>query len=393
MRRGQWMLVTQIALLGACGGDRGRAASEIGGNTESIVNGTPTDDFAEVVMLVAEGPGYQALCTGTVIAPRTVLTAAHCLQDPSEQNIANPQAVWVSAGPGGIQVQDEARTWVQAETWQFHGDYVTGSGKSAHDLGVVYLSAGQHFNVPSAPVLGVPPTVGQAVTLVGFGITREGAEDYGVKRVGFNTIAGISEISLIFIHGGNIASGDSGGPAFVDYAGRRTVASVHSHSNSSWLASDARVDTDLAWIRQAEPAVQVAGQEETAAPSPWVSAYRHYNAETGDHMLVDFQASPPGYQLEGGGSPAFYLKAAAEAGTVAIYRCRIGSDHFLSNGADCEGQVVEGLLGYAAAEGPEENHLIRCYRSGDHLATTDASECSNAGYIVEGDHRAFVYRL
>ena len=38
------------------------------------------------------------------------------------------------------------------------------------------------------------------------------------------------------------------------------------------------------------------------------------------------------------------------AGTVPVYRCRIGNDHFTSTTGNCEGFVVEGLLGYAKAQ-------------------------------------------
>jgi hypothetical protein len=34
-------------------------------------------------------------------------------------------------------------------------------------------------------------------------------------------------------------------------------------------------------------------------------------------------------------------------GTSAVYRCRVGADHFMSRAANCEGQVFEGLIGYA----------------------------------------------
>jgi len=69
-----------IAILGAilttsligCGAADSRATAEI---SRSITNGTMDDGDPAVVALLFSG---QAYCTGTVIAGRWVLTAAHC---------------------------------------------------------------------------------------------------------------------------------------------------------------------------------------------------------------------------------------------------------------------------------------------------------------------------
>jgi RHS repeat-associated protein len=50
------------------------------------------------------------------------------------------------------------------------------------------------------------------------------------------------------------------------------------------------------------------------------------------------------------------------AGTVPVYRCLIGTDHFTSTTTNCEGQVVEFLLGYASQQlsylGATEMHIV-----------------------------------
>src|SRR5262245_6783842 len=43
-----------------------------------IVNGEETNDFPGTGMMLMQG---QAICTGTVVAPRSVLTAAHCVDN------------------------------------------------------------------------------------------------------------------------------------------------------------------------------------------------------------------------------------------------------------------------------------------------------------------------
>ncbi len=42
-----------------------------------------------------------------------------------------------------------------------------------------------------------------------------------------------------------------------------------------------------------------------------------------------------------------YSYAPTTAGARAVYRCRVGDDHFISTRSDCEGKIREGLIGYA----------------------------------------------
>src|SRR5690606_3315241 len=50
---------------------------------------------------------------------------------------------------------------------------------------------------------------------------------------------------------------------------------------------------------------------------------------------------------EGQGSPTGYhaYSYPSNVGARPVYRCRVGTDHFLSRASNCEGQVNEGLLG------------------------------------------------
>src|SRR5258708_32410350 len=65
-----------------------RATVEI---AQSITNGTVDEGDSAVVALLASG---QAYCTGTVVAERLVLTAAHCLQPPM-----SPSEVYIGKRP------------------------------------------------------------------------------------------------------------------------------------------------------------------------------------------------------------------------------------------------------------------------------------------------------
>ena len=64
-----------------------------------------------------------------------------------------------------------------------------------------------------------------------------------------------------------------------------------------------------------------------------------------DHMCVtgDCTQCPSGYTCE---SSLGNMRA---SGDRTLYRCRDGSDHFDTTDSTCEGQTVEGILGYLSS--------------------------------------------
>lgn len=128
-----------------------------------------------------------------------------------------------------------------------------------------------------------------------------------------------------------------------------------------------------------------------AAPAPKpqapaatkASVFRAFNAPTAEHIL---QSGPPAIGVQEG--IAFQLFQADQGGSIAINACiTAAGHHFVSSDAACEGNTVEGRLGFArAAAATEMMPLFRCYSaaSGDHLSTVTPEECTRAGLKVEG---------
>jgi hypothetical protein len=83
---------------------------------------------------------------------------------------------------------------------------------------------------------------------------------------------------------------------------------------------------------------------------------------------------------------AFGVFNAYAPGLTPLFRCRAGNDHFVSVHQNCEGTANEGLLGFvfSMATSGTSGAIYRCFRNGDHLSTVNPSECSRAGYRIEG---------
>lgn len=193
-----------------------------------IMGGEPTGtgEFDEVVAITIG----DELCTGTVVAPRLVLTAAHCLVGTTDDT-----RVFVHYG------KDVFGGHIEATSWGTHPDYCHECRSDIFDYGYVLLPA--NFSVPGgfpAPITHQDEwdaymTAGTPLTLVGYGGDHE-TEDMvynaGRKRAVDTTLGGLTPKGTEFKAGGSgedTCPGDSGGPAFVVLPdGTRRLAGITS---------------------------------------------------------------------------------------------------------------------------------------------------------------------
>lgn len=192
-----------IALLGGCTG------VPVGAERAAIVGGAADPGDPAVVAIGAFPPGcaqpFQVRCSGAVVAPRVVLTAAHCFAGPPEG-----ERVYLGArvGAGGA--------FRQVVSVMAHPDF--DDRDNAHDLALVLLD-GDAGVAPLAA--GPPPAAGDTVRVVGFGEDGTGAASLGEKRSGTSIVTSAEPRRFRTGPGPALScAADSGGPVL---AGDRIV--------------------------------------------------------------------------------------------------------------------------------------------------------------------------
>lgn len=202
--------------------------------------------------------GGIAICTGTLVAPRVVLTAGHCVEGINVDQVKLDATD--SSGPGEVVSVTQAIAYPNWET--------------TYDIAVLVLAEDATVApraVATDCVADAALVDGAMVQLVGFGATTVQGEDYNTTLMegraqimdsdctgGDGCMAPVSPGGE-FVAGGSVDScyGDSGGPVYLDSDYGTVVAGVVSRGvdSSQTPCGDGgiyvRPDAVIDWIEQA----------------------------------------------------------------------------------------------------------------------------------------------
>ena len=231
----QLLLISAVSVaFVACGGGSGTptptapapipaldACNALGGAATSagtaILNGADCTNPSPVVLMNMRTPDGFGLgaCSGTLVTPRHILTAAHCLDEG-----VGIVRVWLGSGP-----QIDTTTFIHYPGYRFN--------QSGFDVGIVVMAE----DLPRTPV----PILtsrdgrgGETAIIIGWG--RDQNNSSHTLRAGSTTISGVRDgfLETLFAPpSSSVCQGDSGGPILLQEGGAWTIGGITSATSDS----------------------------------------------------------------------------------------------------------------------------------------------------------------
>lgn len=199
----------------------------------------------QVLMVLAQAPGRAGFCSGVVVAPNIVLTAAHCVAAPGATRVHFRDA---RGAPVLLPVARVARHP------EYRADAVAARAKSV-DLALVETAEPLPSSFSATALGEAAGAIGATFEIAGFGMTRQGEpSSSGHLRSARLVLREPLSNVLLWLDGGGAGActGDSGGPVFSGGAvvGIVAYAQAAVGRGCGGLTQAVRVAPYAGWIQQ-----------------------------------------------------------------------------------------------------------------------------------------------
>jgi secreted trypsin-like serine protease len=236
------------------------------GDGAEILNGSEvldTNPISKKVLFLATGAkllktptgGYSASqtgqCTATAIAPKVILTAAHCVKAADPKNDQTPDSLYIILGRKPWKSKFDSKLWYGVEKIIAHSGYKKNTaGGSVDDIAILQLKTALPAESVSELASAKELSSTMIMTLAGYGMRSNVnnlneantqmnlGELFSVSKMITNFDVNSLTIEIDQHDQKGICSGDSGGPGLIFNAELKKFVTIGVVSGNRWDVAD-----------------------------------------------------------------------------------------------------------------------------------------------------------